>query len=194
MVANMRLDVKDHPMFLRAAKRVAEVVHDVAFVIAGEGELTESIRMTAIEMGLAEKVFFIGECTNVSLLLSQSEICVLSSKAEGFSNSILEYMAAARPVVVTDVGGAREVVANGKNGFLVPSRDDAAMADRIIELMADPGAARMMGECGRRIVTEKFSCQSRLEATENLYERLIGERASAIESREILDPRPRHAK
>jgi glycosyltransferase involved in cell wall biosynthesis len=106
-------------------------------------------------------------------LLSISEVCVLSSKAEGFSNSILEYMAAARPVVVTDVGGAREVVVEGETGYLVQSGDDSTMATRLIDLLRDQGTARAMGTKGRRVVEEKFSCEAQLARTEELYDRLL---------------------
>ena len=82
-------------------------------------------------------------------------------------------MAAGRPVVVTDVGGAREVVAEGETGYLVSSGDDATMATRLIALLRDPEKARSMGDKGRRVVEEKFSCEAQLARTEELYERLL---------------------
>lgn len=173
IVANMRHEVKDYPMFLRAARGVKEAVPDAAFLLAGEGELSDSLRAFAQELGIQDSTFFLGRCENVAELLSVSEACVLSSKAEGFSNSILEYMAAARPVVVTDVGGAREVVVEGETGYLVASGDDATMAARLIALLRDPETARQMGEGGRRVVEEKFSCEAQLARTEELYERLL---------------------
>jgi L-malate glycosyltransferase len=173
VVANMRHEVKDYPMFLRSARQVKEVVPDAAFVLAGEGELSDSLRALARELGIEDSTFFLGRCENVAELLSISELCVLSSKAEGFSNSILEYMAAARPVVVTDVGGAREVVSEGETGHLVQSGDDATMAERIISLLRDPEKSRLMGIEGKRVVEEKFSCEAQLSRTEELYERLL---------------------
>ena len=173
IVANMRHDVKDYPMFLRSAQQVKQAVPDAAFLLAGEGELSDSLRALARELGIDNCTFFLGRCENVAELLSISEICVLSSKAEGFSNSILEYMAAARPVVVTDVGGAREVVSEGETGYLVPSGDDATMAARLIALLRDPENARSMGAKGRRVVEEKFSCEAQLARTEELYDRLL---------------------
>lgn len=173
IVANMRHKVKDYPMFLRSARRVKEVVPEAAFLLAGEGQLSDSLRELARELGIAESTFFLGRCEKVAELLSVSEICVLSSKAEGFSNSILEYMAAARPVVVTDVGGAREAVREGETGYLVSSGDDGAMAARLISLLRDPEKARAMGERGRRVVKEEFSCEAQLARTEALYDRLL---------------------
>lgn len=173
IVANMRHEVKDYPMFLRAARHVKEAVPDAAFLLAGEGELSDSLRALARELGIQDSTVFLGRCENVAELLSVSEACVLSSKAEGFSNSILEYMAAARPVVVTEVGGAREVVVEGETGYLVASGDDATMAARLIALLRDPETARRMGEGGRRVVEEKFSCEAQLARTEELYDRLL---------------------
>ncbi len=174
IVANMRHEVKDYPMFLRSARRVKEVVPAAAFLLAGEGELSDSLRGLAGELGINDSTFFLGRCEKVAELLTVSEICVLSSKAEGFSNSILEYMASARPVVVTEVGGAREVVAEGETGYLVPSGDNALMAERIIALLQDPERARAMGAQGKRVIEEKFSCAAQLSRTETLYDRLLG--------------------
>ena len=176
IVANMRHEVKDYPMFLRSARQVKVAEPGAAFLLAGEGQLSDSLRVMAEDLGLNGSTFFLGRCENVAELLAISEICVLSSKAEGFSNSILEYMAAARPVVVTDVGGARELVSEGETGYLVPSGDEATMATRLIELLRDPERARAMGAKGKRVVEEKFSCEAQLERTESLYDELLGQR------------------
>ena len=182
LVANLRHAVKDHPTFLRAARRVREAVPEAAFVLAGEGELTGPVRELAASLGVGEDVFFTGRCAEVASLLAVSDVCVLSSTAEGFSNSILEYMAAARPVVATDVGGAREAVVEGETGHLVAAGDDAALAARVVELLRDPARAREMGERGRSRVAAEFSCAAQLERTEALYERLLS-RSAGRESR-----------
>ena len=173
IVANLRHPVKDHPTFLRAAQQIRAAVPEAAFVLAGEGELTEPMRALAAELGISRETFFIGRCGRVGELLAVSDVCVLSSKAEGFSNSILEYMAAARPVVATDVGGAREAVVEGETGHLVRPGDDVALAARVISLLRDPGRARAMGGRGRKVVEERFSSGAQLERTLGLYERLL---------------------
>ena len=178
IIANMRLEVKDHPMFLRAARRVKEAVPDSAFLLAGEGELSNALRQMAGELGIRDSTFFLGRCENLADLLSVSEVCVLSSKAEGFSNSILEYMAAARPVVATKVGGAAEAILDGETGYLVPSGDDELMAARLITLLRDHPTAQKMGEKGQRIVKENFSCDAQLARTEKLYEELLRRRSA----------------
>ncbi len=176
IVANLHHRVKDHSTFLRAARRVRASVADAAFVVAGEGSLADEYRALAGELGIGADVFFTGRCESVGDLLAVSDVCVLSSKSEGFSNSILEYMAASRPVVVTDVGGAREAVEEGRNGHVVAAGDDEALAARVVSLLEDPAGARRMGEEGRRIVEEKFSCEAQLARTEALYESLLAKR------------------
>jgi len=187
IVANLRHAVKDHPTFLRAAARVRASIPDAAFVVAGEGELMESLRELAARLGVERDVFFIGRCERVADLLAVSDVCVLSSRAEGFSNAILEYMAAARPVVVTDVGGAREVVAEAETGHIVPAGDDEAMAARITELLREPVRARAMGERGRRVVEENFSCAAQLERTHALYDRLLARPALLAPRRDRVE-------
>jgi glycosyltransferase involved in cell wall biosynthesis len=173
IIANVEHAVKDHPTFLRAARRVRDAFPGAAFVVAGEGRLLEELRHLADQLGLSEDVFFIGRCQRVSELLAISEVCVLSSRAEGFANAILEYMAAGRPSVVTDVGGAREAIVDGTTGFIVAPGHDATMAERILTLLNDRERAREMGESARRVVAGKFSCAAQVGAVESLYDSLL---------------------
>jgi glycosyltransferase involved in cell wall biosynthesis len=173
MVANLHNPVKDYPVFLRAAASVRANISNAAFVVAGEGELMEDLRVLARDLQIEQDVFFIGRCNRVAELLFASDVCVLSSKAEGFSNAILEYMGAARPVVATDVGGASEAIVEGESGFLVASGDYETMATRIAELLRDPQKASAMGERGRAIVQQKFSAEVQLQRTAELYGKLL---------------------
>ena len=170
MVANFEYRVKDHPMLLRAAQRVKTEVPESVFVIAGEGELRGETETLARELGLSESCLFIGRCASVPDLLAASDVCVLSSQAEGFSNSILEYMAAGRAVVATNVGGASEAIVEGATGHLVNAGDDRTMAERLIALLRDPEKRRTMGINGRRRVEQRFSTENRLKTTITLYQ------------------------
>jgi glycosyltransferase involved in cell wall biosynthesis len=174
IVANLHHPVKNHPMFLRAARLISDgAVPEARFIIAGEGQLTEAMRENADGLGLRNRLFFIGRCERIAELLALSDVCVLCSTAEGFSNAIIEYMAAARPVVATDVGGAREAVIDGQTGYLIPSDDHTAMAERIAALLRAPETAQAMGQRGRQIVEERFSCELQLEKTQHLYDRVL---------------------
>ena len=173
IVANMRDDVKNHRMFLRAAKRVKDANRNAEFLLAGEGELVDSLRSYANELGVGDSCHFLGRCANVGRLLSASDVCVLSSRSEGFSNSILEYMAAGKPVVSTCVGGAEEAVIDAETGYLVPSDDDAEMAARIVDLLSDQGKAAEFGRRGREEVESRFTPAAQLRRTLELYSQLI---------------------
>ena len=173
IVANMRHEVKDYPMFLRAAQLVKHSVPGTAFLLAGEGRLRSSIESLAEELGLRESVFFLGRCEKIAHLLNASDVCVLSSKAEGFSNSIIEYMAAGRPVVATNVGGAAEAIIEGETGYLVDSGDYIAMAKRLVSLLQNPATARAMGQKGKQRTEQNFSSGALLRNTETVYQRLL---------------------
>jgi len=174
IVANMRHVMKDQTTFLRAAKLTLAAVPDSSFILAGEGEQMPGLRQLAMNLGLADCAFFIGRCNRIADLLAISDVCVLSSKGvEGFSNSILEYMAAGRPVVATDVGGAREAVVDNETGFIVKPEDFETMAERLIWLLSDQHRASGMGAKGRERVLEHFSCAAQLKRVEDLYDRLL---------------------
>jgi len=181
IVANMRVHarhpepacLKDHPTFLRAARHVHQNFPEAAFIIAGEGELKETTQELARDLGIEHRTFFIGRCQDVGAVLSISDVCVLTSRSEGFSNSILEYMAAGRPVVSTDVGGAREAIVHGETGYLSPVGDHDRIAEHIMSLLSNPDQAHRMGESGRLVVNEKFSCVKQLQNVESVYNELL---------------------
>ncbi len=169
LVANLRHKVKNQPMFLRVAQKVSQKFPNAHFVLAGEGALLESLENLAKELEVSGNTHFIGLCTRIPELLSISFAGVLTSFNEGFSNSILEYMAAGKPVVATNVGGAGEAIIENETGFLVESDDDEAMANRLIELLQTEEKAQKFGEKGRKVVEDKFSCAAQLENTLKLY-------------------------
>ncbi|HSE24455.1 MAG TPA: glycosyltransferase [Pyrinomonadaceae bacterium] len=174
IVANMRHVMKDQASFLRAAQLTRAVLPYSSFILAGEGEQMPHLQQLAAELGLADSSFFIGRCNRIADLLAISDVCVLSSKGvEGFSNSILEYMAAGRPVVATDVGGAREAVVDDETGYVVKPQDFQAMAAHLISLLRDPEKALAMGAQGRKRVLEQFSCEAQLKRVEELYAKLL---------------------
>lgn len=173
LVANLRHSVKNQPMLLRTAKRLKKKHPETHFVFAGEGERKNYLESVAEKLGLAETTHFINRCRIVPELLSISYACVLTSTAEGFSNSILEYMSAAKPVVATDVGGANEAIIERETGYLVESDDDEALAYYLSELLANQKKAEKMGLAGRKRVEEKFSTETQLKKILNLYNSLL---------------------
>ncbi len=175
LVANLRHSVKNQPMLLRAAKHLKDNFPEANFVFAGEGERKNYLQDMAKRLEVSDKTHFIDRCKIIPELLSISYACVLSSTAEGFSNSILEYMSASKPVVATDVGGAREAIVDGETGYLVESNDDEAMANSLEVLLKNPAKATEMGYLGRKRVEEKFSTEIQLEEITKFYQNCINE-------------------
>jgi len=175
LVANLRHAVKNQPMFLRVAKTVSEKFPEAHFILAGEGEKKKELEILAKQLDVSKNTHFIGRCSKIPELLSVSFAGVLTSFAEGFSNSVLEYMSAKLPVAATNVGGASEAVIEGDTGFLVESDDSDAMTEKIIWLLENPEKALKMGEKGREIIEHKFSCETQLRRTLELYSRSANE-------------------
>jgi L-malate glycosyltransferase len=175
ITANLR-PVKDHALFLRAAKIVADAVPDAAFLLVGRGELYDELRGLAAELGIGDRVFFtLGE-GNVMDYLARMSVGCLTSFSEGFSNAIMEYMAAGMPVVAIDVGGNRDAIVDGETGFLVPERSPEAFAKPITQLLRDEGLRLRMGHAGFVRCTENFEVQKTIGQLEAYYKSLLAKR------------------
>lgn len=173
IVANLR-PVKDHDLFLRAAQQIASAVPDAVFLLVGTGPLREELGRLADTLGIGGKVFFTEGRASVASCLHIMSVGCLTSVSEGFSNAILEYMAAGLPVVATDVGGNREAVLDGETGFIVSGREPAAFAQPVIRLLSDESARLEMGHAGSRRCEEMFSMPRAVALHEAYYRRLVG--------------------
>lgn len=174
-VGNIR-HVKGHDLFIRAAASIVAQFPKVIFTIAGdvlEPDYFIELQQLIHDLNLSDQFHFTGSVTNPKEHLAASDIFVLPSRSEGFSNAILEAMAASLPVVATDVGGSAEAVTEGVNGFLVPPEDPAALAASITRLLSDPHQARTMGIAGRVMVKEKFTSEVMMSKTVSAYRRLL---------------------
>ena len=172
IVANLNRPVKRVDIFLRAAAGVLEKKENVSFVIVGGGDLEESLESLASSLGIRGKVIFTGPQKDILPFLSIFDLGVLASDSEGFSNSILEYMATGLPVVCTDTGGNRELVENEKNGFLIPVSAHEKMADRILDVLGDRGIQLKMREKNLKKI-QRFSWDSIIRLTQKYYYDLI---------------------
>lgn len=172
MVGNLRHAVKNYPMFLRAADLITKKFNDIHFIVAGEGDLQPELENMAIDLGIKDNVHFLGRCSAVPELLSISHVGVLTSDAEGFSNSILEYMAAGLPVVATNVGGAAEAIAENISGFLIEPNDHRSLAERLCYLIQNENIATEFGREGRKSVSTNFDRETQLLKMLRLYDEI----------------------
>ena len=167
------VDHKDQPTLLRAAVRVLARRPDVRFVIVGDGERRAALAEQAAQAGIASSVVFTGFRDDVDRLLPAFDVFCLSSHMEGLGTIVLDAMAFARPVAATAAGGIPESVVDGVTGRVTPTRDDAALASALLELLDDPARARRMGEAGRRRFEERFSAERMVAETLAVYEELL---------------------
>jgi glycosyltransferase involved in cell wall biosynthesis len=168
MVANLR-PVKGVDVFLESARLVLDSVPGINFIVAGEGEERKRLKGICRQLKLDSSVKLIGVISDVIPLLRASDIGVLSSSSESLSNAIIEYMAAGLPVVCTDVGGNRELVHDGLNGFLVPPGDPQKLADAIVKLVNDPDLRIKMGRESRQRAELLFDLDRTMKDYEALY-------------------------
>lgn len=163
--------------FLEAAKKLADSGDvppgRIKYLIAGAGPLGPELKKKAESFGLEKSFIFTGFIGDVRPLLSAADIFVLPSFREGFPVSVLEAMAAGKPVIASNIDGVNESVADGVSGLLVPPKDSAALAGAIAALFKDRTRAAGMGRSGREIAVEKFGLDRMVKAHEALYGELI---------------------
>ncbi len=164
---------KGHLIFLRAARRILESFPQAHFLIAGDGKQRSELETFSNELRIDSNVHFLGTRHDISQILSLLNVAVMSSVTEAFSNAILEYMAASKPVVATDAGSNAEIVVDGDTGYVVPCNDSEAMADAVLKLLRNEKLAIKMGETGRATVIEKFTIQDMIAKYESLFIDLV---------------------
>jgi len=172
---------KDHGTFLDAVKLITKDAPEVRFRIVGGGPLHDELARRVTSMGLSDVVRLTGARDDIGALLSEIDVSVLTSLKEGCSNVVLESMAAGCPLVVTDVGGNRELIESGVTGYLVPPGDAAGIARHVLELLRDPGLRRRMGEAGRARVRSRFTAARMVDDTVAFYLSVLKKRAPGLE-------------
>jgi glycosyltransferase involved in cell wall biosynthesis len=151
----------------------AALLSEAIFVVAGDGPDRDALAAQADAAGISDRVRLLGPRRDIPDLLAACDVFVLPSIVEGLPLSVLEAMAAARPVVATRVPGTDEAVLDGETGILVPPRDPEALALAIRSLLADPGRASRLGSAGRARVIAEFSTQRMVAAVAAQYEELL---------------------
>jgi len=165
--------VKGHRTLVEAAAGLARRMPRVKFLCAGEGPEREPLQRRIAELNLGDRVFLLGHRLDVPAILARVRAACLCSSAEGLSNALMEAMAARLPIVATAVGGNPELVRPGENGLLVAYGDAPSLADKLYELLSDPGRASEMGRRGRARVEAELTLARMAEAYGAAYRRLL---------------------
>ena len=164
---------KNHSLLLKAFSRGPACDPNTHLLLVGDGTLKEQLEVQAENLGLARRVHFLGLRTDIADVLASADVFVLSSDWEGNPLSVMEAMAAGLPIVSTAVGGMPDLLANGREGFLVPRGDAEAFSGAMTFLLRDAEARKSMGMAAARRAKENFDVSRMVHAYEQLYEKLI---------------------
>ncbi|MDP3789290.1 MAG: glycosyltransferase family 4 protein, partial [Candidatus Omnitrophota bacterium] len=163
--------IKDHATFLKAAKEIKarNAGKVIKFIIVGGGELKDSLMKSAAGLGLKDDVIFTGWRRDIDALYRVMDIVALTSLNEGTPVSVIEALASAKPVVTTDVGGVRDIVEDGKSGFIVKTGDINAFAGAVTTLLTDKDKREKFGIYGREYILKKHSKERLVNSIIDLY-------------------------
>jgi glycosyltransferase involved in cell wall biosynthesis len=160
-------------LLVRAAARLREHFPDLLTVIVGDGPEAGHLARLAARLGIGDAVRFTGRREDATALIHVFDVAVLTSDREGSPLALLEYMAAARPIVATRVGGVPDIIRHGLDGLLVPPDDPAALARAIEELLLDRARGTAMGLRASERQAREFRLDSAVKRIEALYEQLL---------------------
>jgi L-malate glycosyltransferase len=179
MIARMNARYKNHREFLRAAARLSHKLSNVEFVLVGDGPLRPELEREAGELGLQERVRFLGDRRDIAAVLASLDVSVVPSASESLSNVILESMAAGVPVVATEVGGNSELAGDGR-GVMVPLGDEEALAAALERVLADREFRSTISRRARQFAKGNFSAERIREQYCSLYAEALETQGNAI--------------
>jgi glycosyltransferase involved in cell wall biosynthesis len=150
-------------------------------IVGQDNGIGESLRAEARGVGIADNIAWLGRRNDVADLLRAADIGVLASHEEGFSNSVLEGLAAGLPMVVTNVGGNREIVVDGVTGRIVPPHDPDRLGEALLDLATRPEERRALADAAQRRISDQFTMAACIEAYRTLYSELADDLLRGVE-------------
>jgi glycosyltransferase involved in cell wall biosynthesis len=183
------LPIKRWDRLLRAARRLKQQGLDFTIGIVGDGPLRQALEQQARDLEVTDRVQFLPHADDVPAVLADSSFLVLTSESEGCPNAVMEAMACGRAVVAANVGDIPKLIENDRSGFLVPSEDEAALAERMATLIRDRELCVRMGEVGRQKAERDFSLDRLVAETLAAYQRAgwQAEEEDAACTRELVE-------
>lgn len=171
-VANLR-PVKNIDGLIRVGASLKDNYPHLRFEVAGDGEQRTELQRMIDELGLADSFQLLGSVSDVPAFLARQDIAVLPSHSEGMSNALLEYMAAQRAVIATNVGANARLIEHEKQGLIIPPGDDAALANAVEWLVKHPSRADELAAAARRKVESDYSRETMVRRFEVFYRQLV---------------------
>jgi glycosyltransferase involved in cell wall biosynthesis len=180
-------DIKRVDDLIRAFARLRDTGADAHLLLVGDGPSRPQMELLASEIGVSERCHFVGYKADVGPIFSAVDVVALTSANEGTPVTLIEALAAGKPVVATDVGGVRDVVEHDRTGLLVPAADVEAIAAALRQLATEPALRARLAREGRRTVLPRYSVPRLVDDVDSLYRSLLDVRAPA--ERRVIGPR-----
>jgi len=160
---------KDHITLIEACRNLPEI--ELWFI--GDGLLEESIKSRVLKYSMQNRVHFLGRRKDVAAIMTKCDVFALISDSEGFPRSTLEAMRAGLPIIVSDVGGAKEAIIEGENGFSIQRRDVSALQQALLFFINNPDRLSSMGVISRKLFEKKFNFSIMFQNTYDIYEKIL---------------------
>lgn len=164
--------VKRPDLFIETARRIAQQVPGIQFVIAGSGRQEQLLQQLVTSCGMEQQIKFLGHCSESNELLRALDLLLVTSDEEGLPMVVLEAMAAGTPVVARAVGGIPEVITHGQTGWLVQNHDPSALANVCIRVLRDRSLRERITTAARTLVEARFSAKSNADRMLEIYRSL----------------------
>jgi len=169
---------KNQALLLRACAGVRAASRSWKLLVVGDGPDKTKLQHLASELGLGSQVMWLGARADVERLLAAMDVFVHTADFEGMPNALMEAMAMGLPVIASEVDGARELIRDGTDGYLVPPGDARTFSDRIAAVIDDPDLARRFGENAHRSILGSFGLPKMVQAYDVLLKELVESRKS----------------
>jgi len=163
---------KGHRYFIDAAHAVTRQNPNTKFMIIGDGEIRSKLEQQVAQLGLENHVIFAGHQSNMPEVLTMLDIFVMASISETWPTSLMEAMAAKKPIITSDSGGSSEIIKDGLTGLIVPVKDSMAIAEKINYLIDNPVQSSFLAENAQR-ESEKYDINHTVQQVQDLYEEIF---------------------
>jgi len=171
---------KGFSYLIEAAAILNKTRNDLIFAISGEGKLETELKKQVAQAGLEDSFIFLGFAANIFPYLKGCDLFVLASLFEGMPNVVMEAMAMKKPVIATDVNGARELMVDGKTGLIVPSKSPEALAEAIAKIIDNPDQLAEFGKAGYDRVNREFTMPAMADNLEHHLQHKMQEKRHSL--------------
>lgn len=166
------VEQKGHRYLIEAVSKLNSSTKDIYYIIAGDGELREELKLLSSQLGLDDRIIFAGAITKIENILHMFDIFVQPSLWEGLPIAVLESMAAMVPVVATDIPGSNYIIENGVNGLLVPPADSESLSNAILLLVRSPDLRKKIAQ-NACISLKEFRIENIVRQYSVIYQNLV---------------------